>query len=989
MKIRSTNSLLVLILVAAVSTWAGIEAFSPGLEYYTPPKGERNLEAFVQKHNSEGIAGAVEYVNRMKANQYTGLVDPADVQKALDMHESMPQNKKDIAFDWRSMGPDNIGGRTRAIWVDRDNNNIIYGGAVSGGFFKSTNFGASWKKTSTDLNSLIISSITQTENGDIYFGTGELNFTSAGAGALGTGFMGRGMWKSTDRGETFEFLEATEPTPLFGGNNRWDNVNILASVGNKVFAGTDRDLMVTEDGGQSFQVLQSFPVSGPGAFPVITDLKISPDGNTIFAVAQNSSISVARLYRSTDGGATFEEVGTNAPLDQVRISNGLRRLRIAIAPSNPDVIYATGVVGRELERAYKSTDRGETWSVIATGSSVFDLFGGQGEYNHTIAVDPYNENRLFVGGVDYYQWTQSQNWSMAAGLATLIGINNRNPFYIHADKHEIVFDTVAKPYIMYVGTDGGIYKSLDAQNNSLPTYSEITKGYVTTQFYSVAGATTGAAIGGTQDNGTIRVDGSGVGGLQGIKIKGGDGGDAAISRINPNIYIGESQFAAMERSQNKGTSFSNFFDRNIEPNPDDNPISGDNGNPFITPMHLWEDPNDTASTETISFIADKFYQVGEVITLRSPNGNRDFEYTFEEQVLKGEVVEIPDPVQSKFFIAISPSNNASVRGIWMTKQATNFTKTPTWFKISNLANARFAQRIEASKNGDKVFVSTSNGNLYRISGLRNTAMNRVMDSVARFSDTLFSLNFAQYGVKEDLIYSGNQAVTGIYIDPNDSNRMVMTLGNYGSFNNHVFLSDDILSANPTFTSVQANLPRMPVYSALISAEDSRKIILGTELGIYYTETATATGVTSWQPGNDGEMDVVPVFDLWQVLPINQEYNGPTLFIGTHGRGIFKSGALLTSIEEKDEEKPVVAKLQLFPNPASEYMNISFKSAGNGASTLRIFSMDGKQVETMNLTPEQVANSEVRINTGAYKPGTYFARLEGENFKTTAKFVVLK
>ena len=67
-------------------------------------------------------------------------------------------------------------------------------------------------------------------------------------------------------------------------------------------------------------------------------------------------------------------------------------------------------------------------------------------------------------------------------------------------------------------------------------------------------------------------------------------------------------------------------------------------------------------------------------------------------------------------------------------------------------------------------------------------------------------------------------ITDIAIDPNDKNHIVVTVGGYGSFD-HVYKSTNAMSDNPTFTSIQGNLPDMPVYSAVIDVNNSNNIII--------------------------------------------------------------------------------------------------------------------------------------------------------------------
>ncbi|MEZ5045447.1 MAG: sialidase family protein [Chitinophagaceae bacterium] len=113
---------------------------------------------------------------------------------------------------WEERGPNNIGGRTRALIYDKNIPNKLFMGGSSGGLWTSTNNGNTWSKVeNTDMTSAIsICSITQAANGDIYYGTGEGHYSSTGN--FGGGQLGEGIWKSTDGGVSFTHLNSTTPS---------------------------------------------------------------------------------------------------------------------------------------------------------------------------------------------------------------------------------------------------------------------------------------------------------------------------------------------------------------------------------------------------------------------------------------------------------------------------------------------------------------------------------------------------------------------------------------------------------------------------------------------------------------------------------------------------------------------------------------------------------------------------------------------------------
>lgn len=981
MKVKATFFLF--FLLAGGGAYLGYSHLFSGAEYYQPP----TKDAFAlaeQKGEGQNIHGAIAHYHRMRSNQYTNRIDRADVEQALGTARNLKTRaSRATEINWEEMGPSTIGGRTRAIIVDNSNHNVLYAGAVSGGIYKSTNQGASWRKVYTGLENLCIVSMIQTSDGTLYFGTGEQNFTRGASGIYNSGFIGLGIWKSTDRGETWEYLEETRPQTPFNENDRWDNVNVMAddpTDPNTFYAGTDDGLMVSRDAGETFQVLYD------PAYPVVSELRVSNDGMTIYAVFHTQSMNQCRTYRSDDKGQNWTMISSQDPKAEL-LPQPCSRLRIAIAPSNNNILYASAASAGSnlLLGIYRSEDKGQTWQVIGQRSATFNPFfvgsQGQGDYDNIIAVDPTNPNRVFLGGISYWQWTNKGggNWTPLAGLLDFSNI--ANPYYIHADKHEIVFDTIADPYIMYVGTDGGIYRSADAENNLEPTFAEANLGYVTTQFYSVAPSPTGFAVGGTQDNGTILVDRTGLDARQGFQVLGGDGGYAAVSQLQPRIIFAESQYGAIRRSQDLARTFSQFYDVNIDPNELGG--GGDFGAPFVTPFDLWENRNDPLTTQTVIFIADQDYEAGDTITLSSPNASIDFEYFLPQDLLEGQEIVVPNPVQSKLAIGI-------YTGIWMTKQALNFSRTPTWFRIFPRSGtpSNHPTAFAWSNDGDVLYVGYSQGSLYRISGLQNPQFNQLLDSVASLTNPQYVLQFPSPGIDVDTFNAfRGRFISAIALDPTNMDRAVITLGNYGN-NNFISMTDNLSDEDPNFRWIQRNLPEAPMYGAVINVDDPTHIIVATEVGVYQTDNATSNNVQSWESANGGDMDQVPVFMIRQLEPYNQPWKGPTFYLGTHGRGIFYSEDFLTGMGPEKEEMAAAGTINAYPNPATTKLTLSVHLTGVSSGVVDIYDLHGRKIQSLQVSAQN-GFGEKQLDVTSFKPGTYFARLHGEGKPVTAKFVVVR
>ena len=189
---------------------------------------------------SFSVKGAQDYLTTIRANQITKTIDVKDIELAQKQIQAL-SSKKGSGLPWIDKGPDNIGGRTRALLIDKDNSTLMYAGGVGGGLWKSTTSGQYWSRvsytgaTAEEFANLAVSSICQAANGDIYFGTGE-GFTSThGTNIYTPSILGAGIWKSSDNGQTFAKLESTWST---------DDDKAIFSLVNKMAADpTDANLI--------------------------------------------------------------------------------------------------------------------------------------------------------------------------------------------------------------------------------------------------------------------------------------------------------------------------------------------------------------------------------------------------------------------------------------------------------------------------------------------------------------------------------------------------------------------------------------------------------------------------------------------------------------------------------------------------------------------------------------------------------------------------
>lgn len=479
---------------------------------------------------------------------------------------------------WTERGPNNMGGRTRSVIIDRNDasGNTIFAGSVSGGLWKTTNFKSAtptWTQISSVSANLAITALAQDPSNfnNMYAGTGE-GFNNIDA------VRGLGIYKSTDGGLTWSLL----PSTTTGGSNRNDlsyvqkilvysNGDVYASGISASFCNSGGILKSTNGGSSWSRVLGNYTGGGTcdNAFDFLGyDIEMSKDGDLYASVIDNgfsfsapatTDTTIGKVYRSPAGATvgnsgTWTNVTPPAPLDA---NSYWQRIELACSPTNNNTIYALlQGIGSEVGGIRVSTDAGANWTTIDNttmwcdqgSSSSADFSRGQAWYNLCIATKPDDDQTLFTGGVDVMKsvnggtsWAQNTQW--ASGCAVLPSI--------HADIHNFFFFP-GSPNELIVVNDGGIYYSPD--NGA--SYINKSAGYNTIQYYSGALHPTAASnymLAGAQDNGTHKFSGAGLGAV--TEVTGGDGGYCFIDQDNPDIQITAYTNCYFEVSRNGGASF--------------------------------------------------------------------------------------------------------------------------------------------------------------------------------------------------------------------------------------------------------------------------------------------------------------------------------------------------------------------------------------------------------------------------------------------------
>lgn len=921
---------------------------------------------------ARGVAGATEYWKMIRNNQVTGEVDFADLQMVLKQVKDLSM-QKGLSWAWEEMGPDNRGGRTRAILFDKTNPQIMYAGAVSGGLWKSTSGGSSWFKVASISETMIISSLAQSSNGDVYVGTGEWFYTHAGAG-IGTGvggFQGMGIFKSTD-GTNFAQLPSTN-------NNTFMYVNELAvnQDNGKVYAATKAGLKVSDDGGSTWNVVLSFFPSSGNVNTSADDVNIGNDGTVVTVLNKHCYVAA--------NGVDFTRVSGNLPTYSLPQAGS--RMEVAIAPSDPNYIYAVLAANNGTTQGiYRTTDKGANWVQIAPAATTnFDIHRNQGDYDNAIEVYPNNKNKIIVGGINIWTWQEGGTWTQI----TSGDFSETSSYYVHVDIHEFAFHPT-NPDIVFVGCDAGMHRSIDGGLS----WNMMNKNFSTIQYFAIASSGSGQVMGGTQDNSYQFIDFMGNTPKSASTIFGGDGGYAAISQLNNLSYFVSSQYGnagrtadggATWQSSRKGTTTNDtaFFNKRMleEGTP------GTNFSSFVTPLRLWETIHAYDAKDSLMFIADTNYIAGEMIVLRGLHHGYPFEHTLLAGLHKGDTMMVQNPIQSMFVIA-------SRTGLWMTREPLDFSGTPKWFRIGVIAGGAL-QTFNISDDGNHIFVGTSNGNIYRFSNIRQAYDFESADETSP-NQVITKTLIANYP---------GRAVTSIAIDPINSDHVVITLGNYGN-TSFVYRSTNATDSTPSFGQKMGagttRLPNFPVYASLIPMHNPNVLIVGTEFGAYMTENINVANPT-WSEVNVG-MDRVPVLMLHQhtiAFPYNSvlvgegddqilvEYPATTnygaIYAGTHGRGAFRNLDFV-GIEKPKTPKSGTFKSQLmiYPNPVIDDATIVFNLNKKANVLVNVYDLSGRVVASFNEGRKNSGRNEMKVEMAGLKRGNYIVQVIAGNESKSAK-----
>ena len=977
-KIYLVGSLLVMTVCSTVALMKSNDIL-PG-KYQAKKLNARDLNSAMA---TKGADEALEWMKARYIDVTTGM--PVSEEKLQEIRKKVNQlgRSKNIAFT--EEGPDNIGGRTRAIQIDRTNVNRVWAGGVSGGLFVSNNKGNTWSRVNEYFAAganPYISSMTQTPDGVLYVATGSNQ----------EGWGGNGVWYTADFGATWNTIPNTNSCTQVVSSNA-DNFVWLATTGG---------LKKWKNGDAS---LTAVPVTTGSC----TALEISKDGQLVLC-----AFGANKTYVSTDGGANFSDRSGTATNNLVPTS--APRIEFAISPiknsSNHYSLYAVRT-NSNLLSMHVSHDDGATWTQFVGASgppSEFDIYRDQGTYNSIVSVVPTDPEQILIGGIDIWRWKQTVNNPPSGGFQkiSLWSVAPQASIYVHADNHEMKWDQNNR---FYAGNDGGVSISNDNGN----TWFVANRGYNVTQFYGIAFDRDGAVMGGTQDNGTLYNNHTLSTYQEFRQVGGGDGFECEISYFNPAVMFSTIYYNNISRSGDKGNTWSTF--EPLLPSSYDPPgTDGSAFHPFHTEVFLSE-YYDLNSKDSVTYIPTKNYAAGSIIRVPSLSSGDSIVYTspnalyfddtlifnpaltanginYGQNAVTGELVEmgtdtmifnvswdtlrIADPFQSWFLVYV----NANGGELWGTRNALRLSvQNPQWVCVARgIGGGLFnSVDVEFSKDLEHCFISAGNG-VWRVDGLGS-----VYTSDANFVSKVGYVGTGAQATTPTYTTATKITTTnyeGIAVNPSDADDIVLFAG----FNGTNRRSLNATSATPTYTALPSIIAgsQPACYDGIIDRDDPNIIVVGTSEGVFVTEN----GGGLWENASSG-FEGTPVFEVRQSWRTFEEGNNRPgeIYIGTFGRGIWKTGAYLGvgdngAVNSGSSIKDMIT----YPNPSSTNTTLSFELEKEGDVMVSVYSISGALVKKITKEKLMAGKQELTIDSETLNEGIYIIKMQSGQQSQSVTFV---
>ena len=383
-----------------------------------------------------------------------GLLSAAAITFAPGLAAQTVDSDLLSGLSYRFIGPD--GNRIISVMGEPGNPLVMYAGAASGGLFKTTDGGVRWRPIFDDqeVSSVSALAMAPSDFNQVWAGTGE-TFLIRPAHA-----MGDGIYKSVDAGASWEHMGLDDTGRIGRVRVHPTNPDIVyaCALGHTYGPQPSRGVWRTTDGGDSWElVLHVSEETG------CADLALDPTNPRFLYAAMwdihintwglNSGGPDSGVWRSGDGGDTWERVSSVGRGLPAQDGQTIGKIAVEVAPSEPGRVYV--LTEEESPRFYRSDDYGRTWTHVSTNHTMNE----RAPYYTRIAVDPENAEKIYFISVRY-------GVSVDGGRTLMSSPGNGG-----GDTHDIWIDPTNPDRIM-VGDDvGNTNVALDGRtfrNHRLP-----------------------------------------------------------------------------------------------------------------------------------------------------------------------------------------------------------------------------------------------------------------------------------------------------------------------------------------------------------------------------------------------------------------------------------------------------------------------------------------------------------------------------------------
>ena len=883
---------------------------------FTKKQIEDKYKVVYEEDELEAKKRRQEYEWKLLHDPRTGEI-PADIKRkeaellqSIILRQKQPSFRTSINNTYNIAGPSKRGGRTRAVAFDMRSNQIVLAAGVSGGIFRSSDGGASWTFVHPPNDVRNVTCLAQDPRPGFqdtwYAGTGELIGDSP---SYPNAYIpGYGILKSTDNGLTWTKISSTIIT---GSRENYDNVwdyvfNVQVDINGSVYAAILNRIVRSNDGGITWVNVIGNTSTPSNPYNALTEVVVPKNSNKVFVgfSGRLSNRSLVGVWSSPNGNTgSFTRIagGVEGQTDSVpgwrgynnTVSNGAftagyGRIVLAVAPSNPDILY---VMYDNAQSSVNLVSEADLFRADLSGSTPAwsgnlgnflrgsrngtqtDYLETQVEYNMLLAVHPTNPDLVLAGGVNLYRSTtgfQTAGTFIGGETSTTYSDPNR---VSHVDFHSFAFDPT-NPNRFVVGNDGGLQvcNNIAAGTVSWANFANL---YQTLQYYHVAiDPTPGSLVfaGGAQDNSTSYRDAKGL--LANVLPDVNDhytliGGDGCAVGMTPStstdqILYGSAQEGAMYRQRIRRTNQSTTY---ITPN-----AAG--GGEFVTYFHL--DPYNTETLYYTSF--NELYRTNSASTVSPSTG-------WTNMIGVGNAV------------GTSPS-------------------------IFALATSHGPYANENSY----LFIGTSNGRIYRLSDPRNAGS---------------LTNPQNISPPSTLGMTSGSLVRQIAVNPRNADTVLAVVSNYGVAS--AFWTGNATSPTPTWQAVEGNISLPSFRScAIVVTPTGVEYYVGTSVGLFSTTNINGTN-TNWT------LEGPPVMQGAIISDLALRASDNTLLIGTHGNGMYYTvinNAATSTPEYVLNDKKFIASV--YPTVTNGNLQIQTGTlSGIKNLNIRVLDMNGRTVYTIN------------------------------------------